>query len=84
MGAAFLWKEKLLSFQSVFFFSRFSSERLLSLPPWSVSVLQNFFLGVKLSRVVSIAQLIECFLSGGTKRERIWALQQETRNQMFE
>ena len=49
MGAAFLWGKKPRqnkTFQLVnFFFSsfKFSSECLLSLPPWSVSVQQNVF-----------------------------------------
>ena len=33
---------------------------------------------------ISIAQLTECFLIAGTKRERTWALQQKTLNKMFE
>lgn len=47
MGAAFLLEKKKNNKHFIFsignFFPHFSSEHLLSLPPWSVSVLQNVF-----------------------------------------
>lgn len=59
-----------------FCFSHWSFlQRTCLLFPWSVR-LKMFFIQVKLSQVVSIAQLTECFLTVVTKRESTWTLQQ--------